>query len=165
MQLSMAQIPAWPRTKEQRCDEGHSDPKKKGCVWRSSVPEEKETGIVNWHWFPHCYSRSISRKGRKFSWHEASFWNQMQCVKCARKRLLKWQSWTSSWQTRFLSRKTVNKKPTDSVNSCCQSLILLRSPTDFYCFTWITNDLMSAICYYQCSFGEYTKVFISLDST
>ena len=46
MQLSMAQIPAWPRTKEKRCDEGHSDTKKKGCGWRNSEPEEKETGIV-----------------------------------------------------------------------------------------------------------------------
>jgi len=28
--------------------------------------------------------------------------------KALRKRLLKWQSWTSSWQTSFLSWKTVN---------------------------------------------------------
>ena len=39
-------------------------------------------------------------------------------------------------------------KPTDSVNSCCQLLTLLLNTPDFYCFTWITNDLMSTICFY-----------------
>jgi len=40
-------------------------------------------------------------------------------------------------------------KSTDIVNSCCQSLTLLLTTTDFYCFTWITNDLISRICFYH----------------
>ena len=63
-----------------------------------------------------------------------------QCVKCQRKRLLKWQSCTSCWPTSCLSRKTANKLTFEklvpcvvfillmcSVNSTCQSLtVLLR---------------------------------------
>jgi len=44
-------------------------------------------------------------------------------------------------------------------------LTYLLSTPDFYCFTWITNDFMSTICFYHyCSIGEYTKtkVHISL---
>ena len=37
-------------------------------------------------------------------------------------------------------------KPTDSGNSCCQSLTLLLSTPDFYCFTWF---FMSTICFYH----------------
>ena len=29
------------------------------------------------------------------------------------------------------------------------SLTLLLSTPDFYCFTWITNDFMSTICFYH----------------
>jgi len=37
MQLSMAQMPAWPRTKEKRCDEGHSDSKKR--LWMTPITD------------------------------------------------------------------------------------------------------------------------------
>jgi len=59
------------------------------------------------------------------------------------------------------------KKLTDSVKASSQYVVLfdesLNDTTDFYCFTWITNDLMSTICFFhQCRIDEYTKVYISL---
>ena len=51
MQLSMAQMPAWPRTKEKRYSEGHSDRKKERLVnhiwynnyiWNISLPSTKD---------------------------------------------------------------------------------------------------------------------------
>jgi len=94
--------------KKKRCDEGHSDMKKKGCGWRNSEPEEKETGIVNWHWLPHCFSRSVSRKGRKFSWdeHPCEVVKSNAMHKACKEKTVEMTELASSWQTSFLSRKT-----------------------------------------------------------
>jgi len=49
--------------------EGQSEPKEEGYGWWNWQPGEKETGTVNCRWFPQCFCRRVSTKGRAFSWY------------------------------------------------------------------------------------------------